>query len=693
MIKDTLLLEIGAEEIPAGYIEPALEALSETMLRKLDAARIAHGSAEVFGTPRRLAVEIRDVADKQAVLAMEMIGPPKKVSFDDKGHPTVAAVKFSEKAGMPVEKLIIKETEKGAYLCAQRVEKGKSTVTVLSTLLPEAIFSTPFPKSMRWGTLSISFARPIHTILALLGTRMIPFTLGNIKSGRYTLGHRFMAPGRIRIDHPKDYVKKLQEAHVLVDIQKRKDGIRLAAKRTAEKLGGNVLEDEALLDTVTHLVEYPVPSAGKFDDKFLQLPPEILITAMRRHQKYFAVVNGGGNLMPHFIAVNNTRTRKPSLVATGHERVLRARLSDAQFFFESDLQETFDQRVEKLKGVLFQSELGTMHEKVRRVQEMAAYLADVVRLPADAKKNVEKAAWICKADLVSQVVGEFPELQGIMGRVYALKSGEPKPVAQAIEEHYRPTRSGGVLPEDTVGALLSVADKFDSICGCFSVGLIPTGASDPYALRRQGIGIVLILLARNFRFSLKEAIQKSISLFPESVRKDADAAEKIHTFLQNRMIHILAEEGFAKDVIQAVTAVSYDCIPDVWARVKALDHLRKAPDFEPLAVAFKRVVNIIKQAGDIAFSNVEESIFQDPAEKALYEAYQKIAEDVEKHLEKSAFDKALIRIASLRKPVDAFFDAVLVMAEDARIRMNRLAMLSCIARLFERFADFSKIST
>ncbi|MBW1955591.1 MAG: glycine--tRNA ligase subunit beta [Deltaproteobacteria bacterium] len=690
---DTLLLEIGTEEIPAGYIEPALDALSQTIVRKLDAARIVHGGVNVYGTPKRLAVEIADVAEKQTPLSVEMIGPPKKVGFDDQGRPTVAAEKFAEKAGVAVAKLIVKETEKGAYLCAQKMERGKSSRALLSTILPETILATPFPKSMRWGTLSISFARPIHTVLALLGNKIIPFTVGDIKSGRMTLGHRFMASGRIRVDHPKEYIKKLREAHVLADIRARKKSVRTAVEKAAGKIGGRVLEDDALLDTVTHLVEYPVPSTGRFDDAFLALPPEILITAMRRHQKYFAVEDDKGCLMPHFIAVNNTRTRNPSLVATGHERVLRARLSDARFFFNSDLSETFDQRVEKLKGVLFQSELGTMHEKIQRVRDMAAYLADAAAMPSDVIKDVKRAAWLCKADLVSQVVGEFPELQGIMGRVYAEKSGEPERVARALEEHYRPTHSGGVLPGDPVGALLSIADKLDSICGCFSVGLVPTGASDPYALRRQGIGIVLIMLSRNFQFSLEAAVQKSLSLFPEAVCKDAAAGEKIFSFLQNRMVHLLAEEGYAKDVIQAVTTVSSDCVPDVWARVKALDHLKKAPDFEPLAVAFKRVVNIIKQAGGGAVPEVKESLFSDKSEKALYAAYQKTARDVEQLLKKGAYEKALVRIASLREPVDAFFDAVLVMTKDGRVRLNRLAVLSLIAGLFERIADFSKIST
>ncbi len=693
MTTQTLLLEIGTEEIPAGYIEPALAALSQTLIQRLDAARIAHGDARTYGTPRRLAVQIARVAEKQTPLSVEMIGPPKKVGLDDKGRPAVAAKKFAEKAGVPVARLFVKETEKGAYLCARKMEKGKSTRALLSAFLPEVILSTPFPKSMRWGSLSVSFARPIHTLLALLGTRVIPFTLGNVKSGRYTLGHAFMAPGKIRIDHPGQYTKKLRAAHVLVDIKERKKRVKTSVEKAAKKINGRILEDAALLDTVTHLVETPVPSTGRFDDAFLKLPPEILITAMRRHQKYFAVEDDRGRLMPHFIAVNNTRTRKPSLVATGHERVLRARLADARFFFEGDLEETFDQRVEKLKGVLFQSELGTLHEKIDRVRSLVADLSDSAGVSAAVKKDALRAAWLCKADLVSQVVGEFPELQGVMGRIYAERAKESKRVARAVEEHYRPTHSGGALPQDDVGALVGIADKLDSICGCFSVGLVPTGASDPYALRRQGIGIVQILLDRNFRFSVQDAVQQSINRFPKGVRKDPEAAQKVLRFLQNRMVHLLAEEGYAKDVIQAVVAVSADCVPDVWERVRALDRLKQAPDFEPLAVAFKRVVNILKQAKAAKLPQVDPALFEDRSEAALYKAFQKVAADVDKLLNKGALEKALVRIASLRKPVDAFFDAVLVMAEDQRVRMNRLAVLSSIAGLFDRIADFSKIST
>ncbi|MEW5908418.1 MAG: glycine--tRNA ligase subunit beta [Thermodesulfobacteriota bacterium] len=691
---NTLLLEIGTEEIPAGYIAPALTALAGNLVQRLDGLRIEHGIPKTYGTPRRLTVEIQGVAKKQLPLTTTITGPPRSVAFDSSGKPTVAAQKFSEKVGISVARLSIRELEKGAYLCADKVEPGKSSKEVLASILPELILATPFPKAMRWAGLDISFARPIHTILAMLGRQVIPVTLGNVKSAPFTMGHAFMKPGKIRIGTPEEYEKKLRSAHVIADIRERRRQVEKEITKAARKLKGEVLQDEDLLDIVTNLVEYPVASVGKFDPVYLSLPREILITAMREHQKYFALVDKKGDLMPFFIAVNNTRTKNAALAARGHERVIRARLADAKFFFESDRQESLDTWVERLNGVLFQADLGTMHEKVRRVRQIAEFLSDEAGLDADLKKTVSRAAWICKADLVSRVVGEFPKLQGVMGRVYSKLAGEAPLTGDAVEEHYRPTFSGGLLPQTISGALLGIADKLDTICGSFHAGLIPTGASDPYALRRQGIGIVQIMLNRGFPFSLKKLIEKSLSFFSgEGKGGGEEISEKIYAFLQNRMMYMLSEEGFSKDTIQAVMEVSGECIPDVWARVKALERLRELPDFEPLAVAFKRVVNIIRQSGYKEKRDVNPVLFQEACEGNLLSAFQKVNSRVEGHLRKGDFKNALLEIAMLRKPVDAFFDGVLVMAEDEKIRINRLALLAGIASLFDRFADFGKIST
>jgi len=690
---DKLLLEIGTEEIPAGYIEPALNALESIFLKKLSDARIAHGHAKVFGTPRRLAIQISDVADRQESVTEEITGPPEKVAFDGQGKPLVAAHKFAEKLGISIDRIKIKETEKGRYLCAEKTDAGLPTCDFLANILPDMITAIPFPKTMKWADLHIQFARPVRSVLAILGTRVIPFALGNIQSSNTVSGHRFMQPDKITVNTPDEYVGKLRGAYVMADLTERRKAVEEEVAKAAAALGGKVLPDSGLTDIVKNLVEYPVAVVGKFDREFLEVPDEVLITAMRKHQKYFAVVDDKNKLMPCFIAVNNTLAKDMSLVATGHERVLRARLSDAKFFYRSDLESSFEAWVEKLQGVLFQAKLGTMYEKMLRVRELAEAVADMAEQSDEVKQDASRAATLCKADLVSQVVVEFPELQGLMGRVYASVRGENTAVASAVEEHYRPTYSGGPLPETITGAILAVADKADSICGCFKAGLIPTGASDPYALRRQGIGIVQIMLDKGFSFSLMLLIEKSLSLFGEiSVRDLREISTKIYTFLQNRMEHLLAEQGFSKDVIAAVTSVSVDNVPYVWERVRALEKLKSAPDFEPIAVAFKRVVNIIRKAEYLVSGVVDESLFEHETERQLFAACKEVKNKVADDMRKGQFEKALLDIASLRPAVDAFFNDVLVMAEDEKIRDNRLVLLKHIVNLFENYADFSKIS-
>jgi glycyl-tRNA synthetase beta chain len=551
---------------------------------------------------------------------------------------------------------------------------------------------------MRWADLDLEFARPLHSIVALYGKTVIQFQLGNLKSGRYSSGHSFMAPGKIKLANADDYVETLRSAKVLVDLEERKSMLESDIAEIAEKLGGSILPDKELVDIVNNLVEFPIPVAGKFDVEFLQVPDEVLINAMREHQKYFAVVDHNNRLMPCFIAVNNTATKDMEMVATGHERVLRARLADAQFFYRGDLNISNDERVEKLKRVLFQAELGTVYEKIERVGRIAEFIASRVDdgketgSPVnDLKAQVKRAARLCKSDLVSQVVGEFPKLQGIMGRVFANVSGERSSVATAIEEHYRPVHSGAPLPETPVGAILSISDKIDSIVGCFSVGLKPTGAADPYALRRQGIGIIQIMQDQGFNLSLSELIEESLKGFQPDDSKAVK--DQVHTFLQNRMTGLLAEDGFSKDTIAAVLNAACDNIPETWSKVEALEKLKAKPDFEPLAVAFKRVVNIIKKADDFETEGMKPALFEHPSEAALLDAYESVSRQIEEDLARGSFDQALVKIATLRDAVDDFFEGVMVMADNMDIRRNRLSLLGQIAALFGKFADFSKIST
>ena len=691
-----LLLEIGTEEIPAGYIQPALTAFSERLIQRLDDVRIFHGGFSTYGTPRRLTVLVEDVAEKQEVVKRIQTGPPEKVAFDADGAPTVAAKKFAEKVGLNVTDLRIIETSKGRYLSADITKESLPTEVLLKEILPEVIQKIPFPKTMRWADFKISFARPIQSILALLGSKVISFNLGGaIESDGYAFGHMFLRPGKIRIEHADQYIKRLREVNVLVDIDERKKAVRKEIKKAAVELGGEVLPDEELVEIVTNLVEIPFASAGRFDAEFLEVPPEILITAMREHQKYFAVIDPKSKkLLPAFIAVNNTLAKDTQLVTIGHERVLRARLSDAKFFYESDAKTKLDDWVEKLKGVLFQTRLGNMHAKMERLCQLVRFLSEMV----DPKliESADRAAYLCKADLVSQVVGEFAKLQGIMGRVYATVADEPSDVATAIEEHYRPIYSGAMLPATSTGALLAIADKMDSICGCFSVGLLPTGASDPYALRRQSIGILQIIQDRGWSLSLPDVIEKSLSLFCNS--KDlmtADIAKQIHTFFVNRISFILAEQGFSKDVIAAVISVDAKSVIEVHQRVAALEELKGKAGFEPLAVAFKRVINIIKKADKNEFKGGALNVdgFVHSSERELFSAYKGVKESVDRRLEREEMKEALSDIASLRPYVDAFFEEVLVMDPNSDIRRNRLILLNTVAGVFEKVADFSKIST
>ncbi|MDL2268590.1 glycine--tRNA ligase subunit beta [Desulfosarcina sp. OttesenSCG-928-A07] len=687
-----LLIEIGAEEIPAGYIQPALDAMAQNLLKRLDAARIGHGSARTWGTPRRLAVMVENVADKQETLETHLTGPPEKAGFDAGGKPTLAALKFAEKAGVEATALTIAETEKGRYLSARVVSPGQATPELLKTILPEVILATPFPKTMRWADLSISFARPIQTLVALYGADIVPFTLGGrIKSGRDALGHLFMHPEKVAVSSPEAYVSALSQAHVVVDIKKRREMTAAEVDRAAAQVGGKVLADEDLLDIVTNLVEIPVATAGRFDDEFLEVPQEILITAMREHQKYFSVVDKDGRLMPGFVAVNNTRPRDMDLVTAGHQRVLRARLSDARYFYTADRRTAMETWVEKLKTVLFQAKLGSVQDKVGRVKILAGWLAEAI-YPEDKEKAV-RAAHLCKADLVSQVVGEFPTLQGIMGRIYALKAGEPDDVAAAIEEHYRPTHSGGKLPETQTGALLSIADKIDTLCGCFAVGLIPTGAADPYALRRQSIGLLQILRSRHISLSLEKLVEKGVFPFSGKSEKPAhEIVEAVLTFIRNRFSRMLVDEGNRKDRVAAVMAASADQVTDVDRRVAALERFKDESAFDALAAAIKRVENILKKAPAKTDVPPNPALFTHEAENILYDRCRTIAQQVSQCMDRGDPDSALSAVVAFKDPVDGFFADVMVMDNDPAVRQNRLALLAVVSAVFGRIADFSQLS-
>lgn len=686
-----LLFEIGTEEIPASYIAPALQGLTAFIEKKLTEERVDFGGIQTFATPRRLAVIVDSLAENQRPETRELMGPPEKAAFGPDGKPGVPALKFAEKAGIPFSEVEIRDTPKGRYLFARVEERVRLTKEVLSELLPQAVRAIPFPKTMRWAGTDLFFARPIQSFLALLGEEIVPFEMEGIVSGRVTRGHRFHHPAPVTIDMPENYEKILQEAGVIADIVKRRQAVFSQVLEVTKNCGGRVIEDAALLDTVTELVEAPYPVLGSFDESFLEIPKEVLITSMREHQKYFAVEDENGALLPLFVAVNNTSPKDMNLVRDGHQRVLRARLSDARFFWETDQKTGFVHWNEKLSQVLFQAKLGTVLEKVERIRIFAARMGNALALDNEAMEDLDRAALLCKADLASQMVYEFPEVQGIMGRAYGLLQGEKKRVAAAIEDHYKPLASGAKLPGDAIGAILALADKMDTLCGCFSVGLRPTGAADPFALRRATLGILQILMARNISLPLGEMIRWALDILGDKKSEDPEeTAAAVQEFMLTRLVNLLAEEGVSRDSLNGVIAVESGNVPEIGKRALALDSMKNHPDFQALAGAFKRAVNLLKKAGDVV-AETRPELFTEEVEKTLYTAFMDCRVKVRGLMERGSLEEALLLVAGLRAPVDAYFDQVMVMAEDPAIRANRLGLLAMIAGLFSMIADFSKI--
>jgi glycyl-tRNA synthetase beta chain len=688
-MKKGMLLEIGTEEIPSGFIPRALQGMQEILQKEMELQRVECGEIKVMGAPRRLTL-FAELEEQQLPLEQQRIGPPKAVAFDPQGKPTKAALGFAQKEGVRVEALEVIETEKGEYLCVRKHEQGRETCAILAEALPRLITAIPFAKSMRWSDLELRFARPIHWILALFDNEVIPFTLENIKSNHFTRGHRFLCPDPFAIKGLKDYLEGLRKACVIVDPEERREMIRKGVQEAAQQAGGKPLETKDLLEEITYLVEYPVAVSGNFAKEYLDLPREVLITAMQQHQRYIPVVNKKGDLLPCFVAVSNIKARAMEVVKKGNERVLRARLADARFFFQEDQKRTLEERVEKLKGVIFQAKLGTSYEKVMRIQALAVKLAG--ELAPDDTKVVARGAFLCKADLTTEMVGEFPQLQGVMGREYALLAGEDKAVAQVIFEHYLPRFAGDELPSSSAGAVVGIADKMDTVVGCFGAGLIPTGTSDPFALRRQTLGIINIILGKGYCLSLRRIIEMGIDLLqgkierpPQEVRGDCLA------FFRGRFVNLLNAQGYPVDLVEAVLAVQCDDLMDAQARVEAVARFWVTPEFTPVAVAFKRVANILK--GVDHQGQVDPARFEAPEERDLHDRYRAIEERFSAAIKKGDYEKALAELAKLRLPVDAFFDHCMVMAEDKKVQANRLALLGEIAGLFSQMVDFSRLGT
>ncbi len=684
-----LLLEIGTEEIPAGFLPPALKDMADILGRELKTRNINHGEIRTFATPRRLVIAVKGLAEKASDQMIEKLGPPAKAACDEQGKPNAAAFGFARGQGVDIASLEVTATEKGDYLCVRKKLVGAQTAAILPELLASFISSLPFRKSMRWGTLDFRFARPIRWLLALYGSDPIPFQVGNIISAQNSRGHRFLNPALFTVTGLADYLKKTRDHDVIVDPEERQQIIRDQATKAAQAVGGIAHIDQDLLNTVSFLVEYPQVLLGSFDREYLALPKELLMTTMMTHQKYFPVTDSAGKLLPYFITVSNTRARDMDVVRRGNEKVIRARLADARFFFAEDRKIPLAKRMDSLRQVVFHSLLGTSFDKVRRFTAIATQLAR--QLKPEAIAIVEQAAGLAKADLATQMVGEFPELQGIMGREYALAEGEDPRVAQAIYEHYLPIVSGGSLPKSDAGSLISIADKIDSIVGFFGVNLPPTGTADPYALRRQALGIINIIIDRGYKIELDSLINMALSHLAEYLKKPQAAIHReVLEFFQGRFTNLLISQGSSFDLVEAVIAAcGVSRLLDTRDRINALEAFRSHHQFEELVTTCKRVENIIKgQPGGIA---INPSLLIEEEEKRLAVALIEIRQNVSLKSETGDYLSSWNELPGLMKPIDDFFANVMVMAKEEHIRRNRIALLQEISKLIGGMAVFSKI--
>ena len=689
---EDLLLEIGTEEIPASFVVPALEDLQRMLDERLAEARLSHEAMHPYGTPRRLAVLVEAVADRSPDLRREVLGPPVKAAFAADGTPTRAAEKFAQSQGRSVSALRRVQTPKGEYLAADVEEVGRPASELLPPVLSQVVHGLTFRKSMRWGDVEQAFARPVQWLVALHGASVLPVVFGDVRSGRETYGHRFLAPAAIALAHARDHAGALERAHVVPDVATRRTRLHRAVREAAARAGGLLREDEDLLDEVTQLVELPCPVVGGFAERHLDLPPEVLLQEMRAHQRYFAVVDATGKLIPRFVAVSNTPVRDEEISRRGYERVLGSRLADGRFFYDQDRQTPLAARVPQLARVVWQGQLGTYAEKVERMRTLAAWLAREVGLET-LSATVDRAALLAKADLVTGMVGEFPELQGVMGRDYALASGEPPAVALAIAEHYQPRGPSDPPPTEDAGALVGLADRLDTLAGLFALGKQPTASADPFGLRRSCLGVIRIILGRGYRFPLGRAVDQALAgIGAKLPRADrAHARTQLLEFFRGRLKALWTERVRA-DVVEAVLSAGFEDLRGAEARVEALGALVETPEFLPLAEAVKRAVNIVeKQGKDVQGDAPEPNLLSEPAERTLYEEARAAQARVSAALEVEDIRGALAAAAGLRGPVAAFFDQVRVMAEERAVRENRVRLLRQVAQVFAPLADFGRI--
>ena len=677
-----LLIEIGTEDLPARFVAPLAQALREGLEEGLRGRQLGFSRAKAFATPRRIAVWIQQLDEQQSDQQVERKGPAVAAAFKD-GVPTKAAEGFARSCGVSVDELERVDTPKGEWLVYRATEKGQATAQLIPELFDDSLkrMDQLVPKRMRWGSGDDTFVRPVLWLLALWGDEVLPLKAFGLEAGNTTLGHRFHAPDHLIITAPEQYEEQLQTAHVWSDFDTRRDEIRRQIEAKAQELGGVARIDAGLLDEVTALVEWPVVIAGRIEERFLELPPEVLIATIEQHQRYFPVRDAQGALMASFITVSNIESKDVAQVIQGNERVVTPRLADAMFFWEQDRAQSLGSFVDKLDRVTFQKELGSTGDKLRRTVALAEHIAG--KLGAD-RTAVEQAARLSKADLQSTMVFEFPELQGLMGGYYARAAGESEAVATAIAEHYQPVGAGAAIPSTLEGQIVALADKLDTLCGIFAIGQAPSGSKDPFALRRAALGILRILIEGQRPLDLLELVRFTLGQQPTGQRDEA-MARQIGEFLWERLRGVL---DCPVEVYNAVTATASPSPLDLARRAEAVQQFLKLPESAALAAAHKRVRNILKQDAQAAGS-VKPALFEGAAEQNLFEALQTVADTVAYKAGEGEYEAALSTSAQLQKPVDAFFDQVMVMADDAAVRANRLALLQRLDGLCREVADMS----
>ena len=683
-----LLVEIGTEELPPLTLRRLSEAFREALDRLLEEHHLAHGASHGYASPRRLAVIIEDVPLDQPDREVVKRGPPLTAAFDEDGNPTRPAEGFARSCGVGVSELDQLETGKGSFLAWRSVERGQPAEAVIPGLVEQALKGLPVARRMRWGAREVEFVRPVHWILLLFGARTVEAEILGIRTNRYTRGHRFHCNEALAITEPAQYLATLeQQGRVLVDQEQRRAAIRQQVTAAGKALGGTARIDAGLLDEVTALVEWPVAITGAFDERFLDVPAEALVSSMQDHQKFFPVVDAAGKLLPHFVTVANIESLDPEQVRAGNERVIRARLEDAAFFWDQDRRDSLESRARRLESVTFQQQLGSLGAKQQRIARIATAIAEASGFDS---AQVQRAAALCKCDLLTSMVFEFPELQGTMGRYYALHDGESVEVAAALDEQYQPRQAGDDLPTTRTGQALAIADRLDTLVGIFAIGQPPTGDKDPFGLRRAALGVLRILIEQRLDLDLRALLETAARGLPQGLNAGR-IVEELFSFMMERLRAYYLDNGYDIDTFEAVLARRPARPLDFDQRMHAVRAFRNLPESASLAAANKRIRNILRKSDTEIPDGIDSGLLQEPAEQALAGAMHDLGDAVRPLLEQRDYTDALCRLAGLQAPVDRFFDDVMVMDENAALRDNRLALLNALSGMFLRVADISRL--